>query len=168
MSKKFSRSGFWDAIKFSLLNVFVGTLPLLGAYIIIIAVESKYQTMLEITGKGEMIIICIPLLFTSIYTLYHCKKQIGTVKFVSLIYQISIAWLILGCVVYGGVLRSITKPSDFLVQGSIYMLLWTIISLIAAKYTENGADVSLSTARNMEEDELRKNLRRGHNEYRLY
>ncbi len=148
---------------YTLINVGGSFLPLFAAVLYAGIIDGKTTSFSDVTGKGEITIICIPLCITILFTLYHYKKEIGISKIADFIYGITFFWLALAVGLYAYGMKGLTQPKPGLITFSTYFLIWTIISMIFSKYIEDDNILSLKKSRSKDQNNLEEKFNQSRN-----
>ena len=138
---------------YTIISIVGSLLPLLAAFLLMLIFEEKVLTLLDITGKGELTIICIPLSISIVFSLYTYKRSGGFSSWPDIIFTLTSLFLILSVVVYGYGYNRLSGPKSGLMIFSLIFLVWTIIAMFSAKYHEEYAD-SVKSARKTDQDNL--------------
>lgn len=112
-------------------------LPLIAAYIAVWVEDQKYMTLKEITGQGEMIIICIPIAVSIIFSLYDYKTEKNnknSFTWPNLVFYITIFWACISVFIYAKDFNEVISPTKNLTIYSLTFFVWTFIAIIVDKY----------------------------------
>ena len=148
---------------YTVINVGGSFLPLFAAILYTNIIDGKTSSFSDVTGKGEITIICIPLCITILFTLYHYKKDIGISKLADIIYGITFFWLALAIGLYAYGMKGLTQPKAGLITFSIWFLIWTVMSMIISKYVEDDTVLSLRKSRNKDQNALEDKFNQSRN-----
>jgi len=146
----------FDAFVYMLINVGGSFIPLLAAILYPLILDEKKATLADLTGKGEIAIICIPLCISIAFILYNYKKEIGISKIAHFTYIITFFWLIMAAGLYAYGVNKLDSPKSGLITFSMYFLGWTIVSMVIAKFVENETLENLKGSRNDDQNNLEK------------
>jgi hypothetical protein len=72
----------FNALIYTIINVGGCFIPFLAAILYPKIFDEKVTTIAELTGKGEITIMCIPMCISIAFVLYNYKKEIGISKLV--------------------------------------------------------------------------------------
>lgn len=104
-------------------------------------------------GQGEIIIICIPLCITAIYSFYLSKETKGFSGLKGLLFWITLLVVVICSFLYSLFTFVEIKHNSYLSLLSIFVLIWTALNLFASKqYEMNGFNTI--AYRKDEEDKL--------------
>lgn len=148
---------------YTLINVGGSFLPLFAAGLYARIVDDEATSLSDVTGKGEITIICIPLCISILFTFYHYKKEIGISKLADLIYGITFFWLALAVGLYAYGMKGLTQPKDGLITFSTYFFIWTIISMVFSKFVEEENILSLIKSRSKDQTNLESKFNQSRN-----
>ena len=153
----------FNAFIYTLINIGGSFIPFLAAVLYPKVFDENSTTLSELTGKGEITIMCIPMCISIVFVLYHYKKEIGISKLADFIYLITFFALIIAAGLYAYGVNKLNSPKEGLTTFSIYFLIWTIISMIIAKYIEDENIESLTGSRNHDQDNLEARFNQNRN-----
>jgi magnesium-transporting ATPase (P-type) len=98
--------------------------------------EDKVLSKEEIFGKGEIIIICVPLCFTVIYSLYSNKRKSGSLTFSSILFWLTLALVFFCTWFYSRFTSENFRYTENLYVFSTVMIIWTTFSVFFSKYLD--------------------------------
>jgi hypothetical protein len=138
---------------------FIGSfLPVLSTFFIFKIKHSVWPDLIQVVGNGEISIICIPIAFTIIFTLYQYKKDIGIYKWPDLIFFITIIITVLALVIYPYYNnQELEKGNITLFKFSIVFMFWALLAFGISKTIENlSTGDSLSKSRETDQTKLER------------
>lgn len=122
---------------FTCVTLLSSFLPLIGSAVWILFQRGNIPSVLQIAGKGEITIICIPILVSAFYSLYYYKDEYGTRGLYSIFHWMTFAFIVIGLIVYSAASPGIHSDSKlYLLYFSYTILVWTISALFYSKYAE--------------------------------
>jgi hypothetical protein len=138
---------------------FIGSfLPVISAFFIFKIKHSIWPELIQVVGNGEISIICIPIAFTIIFTLYQYKKDIGIYKWPDAIFFITIIFTSLALIIYPYYNnQELVKGNLTLFTFSIIFFFWALVAFGISKTIENlSIGKSLSESRETDQSKLEK------------
>lgn len=124
-------------------------LPLISMAILLKIYESKYPTLLELSGMGQIIIICIPISIVALYSLYDTKENKRSLNFSDLLFWVTLLLSVLAIFIYAYGVKEFSisqKPREGLVTFSIIYLTWTVVTTFFSRFFEVSS-ISVETSR---------------------
>jgi uncharacterized membrane protein len=128
-------------------------LPLFAVLLTVWVNEQRVMSLKEITGKGEIIIICIPIAVAIIFSLYDNKLAKKSITFPSIVFYVTIIFSCLSIYLYADDFNETVEASDNRMLYSIYFFCWVFIAMIVDKYNLIDSE-SVSEKRSDDMDEL--------------
>ena len=153
----------FDACVFTVITIGGSFIPLLAAVLYPKIFGEKSTSMMDLTGKGEITIMCIPMCISIAIVLYNYKKEIGISKLAHFVYIVTFFWLIIAAGLYAYGVNKLDTPKPGLITFSVWFLGWTVISMIVSKYVEDDTIESLRDPRNAELDNLEHRVTQNRN-----
>jgi|GEM_PF-2192688 len=140
----------------TLLNIIGSLLPLLLALFLSWMFEKHPINHIKLTGKGEIVLMCIPMCIGVLFTLYHYKKEKGINKLSHVFFIVNFVILVVSVCIYAYSIKGLNNTNTKLLYFSYFLLAWTAIMIFVAKYIEDESIESLSSSRKEDEIGLEK------------
>ena len=164
---------FRNAGLHTLINVGGSLLPFGLALFLSLMFDKNPINRLSITGKGELVLMCIPLCITVLFTLYHYKKEVGINKLSHISYALNVIVIIVAVSVYSFSIKGLNANIDSngnpilntkLLYFSYFILFWTILMVFIAKFIEDGVNKELVESRKEDASSLEKKFKKNNPE----
>ena len=110
-------------------------MPLISVFLLMLFFENRVVSVRELIGRGELLIICIPISISVIYSLYENKRSVGFPFGLSGIFFMLIGFfLLLSILFYGYGYNRSAVVNNYLMVYSFIFLCVTTVSAFFAKY----------------------------------
>ncbi|NER10029.1 hypothetical protein SAMN06265375_101440 [Muriicola jejuensis] len=165
-----------EAFIYTMVTVFLSLLPFIILYALIYFSGLDLPRLLEIIGRGELIIVCVSIGAGIIYTLVNTNRQ-SKVPLFHLAFWVTLGFIVIGVAIYAAELRSYyleglmelndntgleasNKSMGFnrITKFSKYFLVWIFITLLYSRFFDKRNPTSLVRSRNRDEDDLFKKV----------
>lgn len=150
----------FSALIYTIINIGGSFIPFFAAILYPKILDEKVTTFSEITGKGEITIMCIPICISIAFVLYNYKKEIGISRIADFVYIITFFWLIIAAGLYAYGINKTPEPKAGLTTFSIYFLSWTVLSMLISKYIEDENIDTITRQRNNDQINLEERFNR--------
>lgn len=127
---------FGESLVYTLINVVGSFITILFTIGVSFISEDRVLTKKEIFGKGEIIIICVPLCISVIYSLFNNKKQSGSFNWNSIFFWLTLVLILFSTWFYSKFSGDNLKYNNNLYWFSLIMFMWTTITMFFSKIVE--------------------------------
>lgn len=122
-----------DSLGYALVHMFFSFITIVFNYLIVQAQSDNPDKLNTVLGAGESLIICIPLLFSIIYSIFNNKAQKEYNWISSIMFYISIGFLAICIVFYPMFRNGDISSNEFVFKLSIFVMLWTSLALFGSQ-----------------------------------
>lgn len=143
-----------NAFIYMAINMVGSFLPIIAAVMYATIIDERSMTLMDIAGKGEVAIICIPMCITILFTLYQYKKEIGISRLADIVYVITFFFFVIAVGLYAYTMKGLDGPKKGLMTFSTWFLIWTILAMVISKYIEDDNLLNLKDERGKDQDNL--------------
>lgn len=146
----------WNTFFFVLISLVASLSPLMLAAADYYVDKGCFPTLTQITGKGEIIIVCISISVSVLFEIYSYKnKRIRFYTLSDTIFWSTLFVFFISVYIYGTRINNINvQPSSRLVNLSLIYLAWTFISMTLSRYWTESEFDSVSKSRMEDEKNL--------------
>jgi len=123
---------FGESLLYTVINIagsFITLIFAFGAAII----EESHITKEEIFGRGEVIIICVPLCISVMYSIFYNKKLQGSFNFSSIIFWLTLFYVVFCAWIYQRFSVGSLGYTDNLYTFSLFTFFWTVFVMFISK-----------------------------------
>lgn len=128
------------SLGFTAITIIGSLLPLISSSIVIWVYGGDFPTLSELTGFGEITIICIPIIIGALFSLYNNKVNRPGFNYIDLIFWGSLLFLFFALIIYSYGLKELkinNSPRERLITFSYFFLSWAILTTFVAKFLES-------------------------------
>ncbi len=140
-----------SSFAYTLINVLGSSLPFLATAVIFLIYDDSWPDLINLAGKGEIAIICIPLSISVCYTLYFYKQEIGSFGWHNILFWITFLFLVIAIFIYAAGIRDFSEtksPNQNLLIFSLLFASWSAIAIFFSQLLQNkSTDVKESRRR---------------------